>query len=276
MSDEAPAIPPTDRPTVRTHEATVPSVVDVPVRVYVPEPAGAPPGVLVWAHGGGFVHGGLDMPESDALARGIAAQAGVVVVAVDYELAGDGRGYPVPHTQLRDVLAWTRAQAAGWGADPATVAAGGASAGACVVLGATLSLLDDGLPLPARLLLAYPAAHRVLRRDPSLAPPAQGPDPVSRFDDERMASMFGTYANGVDPAPYLSVDGRDLTGMPPMLVHAALLDDLRTSAEDLVARAVADGVEARLHVADAGHGYLNHDPAGHASSATVEAFARTF
>ncbi len=44
---------------------------------------------LVWAHGGGFVAGDLDMPEADWVARTLAAR-GVTVVSIDYRLAGDG------------------------------------------------------------------------------------------------------------------------------------------------------------------------------------------
>src|SRR5262249_12980755 len=63
----------------------------VPVRVYRPEPAAGSPqyrsarGAAVFFHGGGWVLGGLD--SHDTLCRELAAQAGVVLVAVDYRLA---------------------------------------------------------------------------------------------------------------------------------------------------------------------------------------------
>ena len=59
------------------------------MRVYPPT---TPPGMipngagLVWAHGGGFAGGDLDMPEADGVARALAAR-GVTVVSVDYALA---------------------------------------------------------------------------------------------------------------------------------------------------------------------------------------------
>src|SRR5690625_4981623 len=38
----------------------------VPVRIYTPTaPVDAPRPVLVWCHGGAFMHGDLDMPEGD-------------------------------------------------------------------------------------------------------------------------------------------------------------------------------------------------------------------
>jgi acetyl esterase len=54
------------------------------VRVYpAAEPNGA---LLVWAHGGGFLGGSLDMPEADEVARRI-AESGASVVSVGYSLA---------------------------------------------------------------------------------------------------------------------------------------------------------------------------------------------
>src|SRR5699024_12411707 len=40
----------------------------------------------VWGHGGGFMHGDLDMPEADHVSRGVAGRAEAVVVSVDYRL----------------------------------------------------------------------------------------------------------------------------------------------------------------------------------------------
>ncbi|MBS0244783.1 MAG: alpha/beta hydrolase, partial [Proteobacteria bacterium] len=59
----------------------------VPVRLYYPGPASSG-GLLpayIYAHGGGFVVGDLDMV--DTICRSISATAGIVVVSVDYRLA---------------------------------------------------------------------------------------------------------------------------------------------------------------------------------------------
>src|SRR5699024_12265747 len=62
----------------------------VPVRIYTPTaPAGAPRPVLVWCHGGAFMHGDLDMPEGDHVARGVAGRADAVVVSVDYRVCAE-------------------------------------------------------------------------------------------------------------------------------------------------------------------------------------------
>ena len=83
------------------------------VRVYPADarrrmPRRAPTPALVWAHGGGFVAGDLDMPEADWVAPSLAAR-GVTVVSIDYRLAGDGRPLPRrPPTTCSPRGAWTR------------------------------------------------------------------------------------------------------------------------------------------------------------------------
>ena len=90
----------------------------VPVRIYEP-PAGERTGrpCLVWAHGGGFLGGDLDMREADWTAREVCARAGAVVVSVDYRLAVDGVSYPVPHDDTVAAVAWVRDNAAALGID---------------------------------------------------------------------------------------------------------------------------------------------------------------
>ena len=57
------------------------------VRVYPADVATARPTAgLVWAHGGGFAAGDLDMPEADWVARSL-AERGITVISVDYALA---------------------------------------------------------------------------------------------------------------------------------------------------------------------------------------------
>ena len=139
------------------------------VRVYPAGPmtdasGGEPGAALVWAHGGGFAAGDLDMPEADWVARSLAAH-GVTVVSVDYRLVGDGCRYPAPSDDVLAAWRWTLDHAAELGIDRARLVIGGASAGANLVTGAVLRLLgsggrvapgEAGRELPAGVFLAYP------------------------------------------------------------------------------------------------------------------------
>ena len=138
------------------------------VRVYPPM---APPGMipngagLVWAHGGGFAGGDLDMPEADGVARALAAR-GVTVVSVDYALAPtapawaegigasarDGAHYPAASDDVITAFRWAFESEL----CPGPWALGGASAGANLAAGATLRLLHDVGLSPALVVLAYP------------------------------------------------------------------------------------------------------------------------
>ncbi|HKP07025.1 MAG TPA: alpha/beta hydrolase fold domain-containing protein, partial [Microbacterium sp.] len=142
------------------------SAADGLVRVY---PAREPNGTgLVWAHGGAFAFGDLDMPESDWVASQLAAH-GTTVVSVDYRLAPvpagwrpdtparGGHHYPAASDDMLSAWAWTLENAGRLRIDPYRLAIGGTSAGGNLAAGATLRLIERrSTPLPALVLLAYP------------------------------------------------------------------------------------------------------------------------
>jgi acetyl esterase len=117
------------------------SAADGLVRVYPADASSREPGAgMMWAHGGGFAGGDLDMPEADWVARSLAA-SGVTVVSVDYRLVGDGCRYPAPSHDVLTAWLWALDNASELGIDPARLAIGGASAGANLVTGAVLRML---------------------------------------------------------------------------------------------------------------------------------------
>lgn len=256
------------------------------VRVY-PADAAAPgptPG-LVWAHGGGFVAGDLDMPEADWVARAVAAR-GVDVVSIDYRLVGDGAGrFPAGSDDVLAAWSWTLEHADELGVDRARLVIGGASAGANLVTGAVLRMLGHapaatGPVLPAGVVLGYPTLLAVQ--------PAPGPElraaldanPLAdRFAADAVRGMYEHYLGGpVDDAPLTTVPGRaaasDLTDFPPTLIVNGDIDELRVSGELFAATLTAAGVAVELAVEPGTeHGHLNrpHEPA---ASATVDRVVR--
>lgn len=238
----------------------------IPVRVYS---RAAPAYGLVWAHGGAFVAGDLDMPESDWVARQIAG-AGAVVVAVDYRLApspqwsdrwGTGRAaghrFPVASEEVAAAFAWS----ASGEPDVSTWFLGGASAGANLAAGAALRLRDGRGPLPAGLVLAYPLVHHEL--------PAMSPELVrayrhipehKRFSPETVVALNRNYVQtAADLAnPYAFPGGHDLVGLPPTLIVNSDRDSLRASGERFAAELALAGVDVTV-VREPGtwHGHLN-------------------
>ena len=103
-------------------------------------------------------------------------RTGGVVFSVDYRLARDGVHFPVPHEDVaRGVDLDLAAHAEELGVAPAGLCLGGASAGGNLAVGAALYLKDAGLPVPARLLLAYPFLHAELPAPSDLPVAAPGP-----------------------------------------------------------------------------------------------------
>lgn len=233
------------------------------VRVYTPpSPPASPRTALVWAHGGGFVGGDLNMPEADLVSRELCSRADVVVVSVDYHLADGTASYPTLHEQVMSALRWTLTNSSSLGVNGDRIFLGGASAGGNLAVATTLELRDRAEALPAGLVLAYPFLHRQLEVGPELEKLLTEVPPLFRFTQTAVDYMYGAYLNGMAEAPYLSLDDNQLTGFPPSLVILSEYDDLRPSGESYADQATADGAKVETYLAPGMlHGHLNRLPA---------------
>ena len=267
------------------------------IRVYpAAEPNGA---LLVWAHGGGFLGGSLDMPEAEEVARGI-AESGASVVSVGYSLAppdpllelldrGGGADGPIPSREqveaeiaasgprvrfpvasLQVVAAfdWAVSHAKEFGADEDRVGLGGASAGGNLTAGAALRLRDRGERQPSVLLQCYPVLHAEL--------PSTSPD-VESADRSRQSSRVLSLNYVGDPAeltnPYAFPGGHDVSRLPPTLIVTAGRDHLRSSAEAFAAELALASVDVAIAQERAfEHGFLN-EVGNPAAVRTISRFA---
>lgn len=242
----------------------------VPVRVY--RPAGEPTGALLWAHGGGFVHGDLDMPEADWVARSL-ADRGHLVVSVDYRLATDTVRYPEPSNDILSAWNWLAENRGALGVE-GPLHLGGASAGGNLVTGAVVRMRDGdraaaGAPLPRSLVLAYPTLHAVQpQASAELAELLLKLPEESRWNAEQVLEMYEGFlpqrsgesaAEIARSTPAVAIPGgADLTGFPPTLIVTSETDGLRTSAEAFASRLTEAGIE-HDDVTEPGtlHGHLN-------------------
>lgn len=222
----------------------------VPIRVYR-DPAAAPTGrALVWVHGGAFIGGHLDMPESNWVARELAAR-GVPVVSVDYAKCLGDVHYPVPSDDVLAAWRHVRESAAELaGVAPESFALGGASAGGTLTSSAVVRMRDAGEPLPAGLVLVYPVVH------PN-GPAASADVDLSSPHGQLALNFAGSAGALADPQAFAGLgDGR---GFPPTLIVVCERDDLRPSGEAFAATLAAAAVDVQLRVeADAGHGHIDH------------------
>ena len=238
-----------------TRELTIPTSIG-PARavVYSPADSDERPPVYVNFHGGGYI---LSLTElDDPLCRYLAAEAGVVVVNVDYAVAPQHR-FPEPPHQAFEVVQWVAGHGTEQGWDATRLSIGGQSAGGGLAAAVARQALEQGGPALALQVLHYPPLD-LATRFKDKGTPIKGselrpwmaeifnssyvPDPQDRTD--RLVS------------PAHPTDTADLTGIAPALVITAQFDLLRPEAERYAERLRAAKALVQLHdVTGADHGY---------------------
>jgi acetyl esterase len=203
----------------------------VPARLYRDREQDATP-VVLYAHGGGWVMGGLDT--HDGWCRHLAAASGWAVLSVGYRLAPE-HPYPAPVDDLTRALTWLREQgAAQHGLDPDRIAVGGDSVGGHLTAVTARRARDAGIALAGQILIC-----------PVIDPTADYP-PLDEYglDRKEMRFFWDAYAPpGVDRThPDLDPLRADLAGLPPAVVITAELDLLHAEGERYASRLLAAGV----------------------------------
>lgn len=200
-------------------------------------PSGARAGVeVLFFHGGGF-QVGSNASHTSLMSR-IAAASGVAVLGVEYRLAPEHR-FPAAH---EDAFAAFRALVGQGG----RVILAGDSAGGLLALATVQRARDEGLPMPAGLVLISPWL------DPEMA--GESYQNRAAFDifskPEALRAMARTYVGkGGDAAhPWLHPLKQPLTGLPPLLVQAGDDDITRDDSVALQALARQSGVACTLRV----------------------------
>jgi acetyl esterase len=226
-----------------------------PLRARVYKPARpsleAAPGLL-WFHGGGFVLGSIE--SHDGVCRSIAAQAGIVVVSVDYRLAPEHR-FPAGLEDAVAATRWLLEHGPKFGIDPRAIAVGGDSAGGNLAAAAAQAIRGESRQ-PVLQLLVYPATDAT-RREPSHRHFANGflltAANITWFLDHYLPSP--EYARDPRVSPLLA---QDLSGLPRALVITAGFDPLRDEGRRYAERMRGAGTEAE-HLCSTGsvHGFIH-------------------
>ncbi|SMQ73650.1 alpha/beta hydrolase [Agreia sp. VKM Ac-1783] len=248
----------------------------IPVRLYRAVGASGPVPALLWNHGGGFVGGDLDMNESHVVGAELAARSGALVVAVGYRLANAGVRYPVPLEDVEAAWLWLAAHADDLGVDARRIAIGGGSAGANLAAATVVRVRGNGGPIPAALLLAYPALHFPLPSvDDEVHAVMTTLPRVLRAPASAVSAMFANYAGRLSDLPAEVIPGNaPLEGFPATRILISEYDDFRPSGE-LFAEQLAEvavPVETRL-AAGMLHGHLNRTPTLPEVSRSLDFFA---
>ena len=220
------------------------------LRVGRPRADGAP--VVLHLHGGGYVMGSAEL--AAPLAGRLAAAVGGWSLVPDYRLAPE---HPFP-AALEDSLAAYRWLAREYPRAPIFVS--GECAGGGLALGLALALRDSAGPADRR-----PAGIHVVSPFCDLAPSAESLESAADSDPWlnriTLLQLAACYIHGADPAgPLLSPVMADLSGLPPLLIHAAEPEALFSSARRLADRAAAAGVPVTFSpAADSVHSFVLFD-----------------
>ena len=218
------------------------SVGGVPVFVVTPEGVadGADQPVYLDIHGGALIMGGGDACR--VMAQGSAAQVQMRTWAVDYRMPPD---HPYP-AALDDCLAVYRGLLEANA--PERIVVGGGSAGGNLAAAMTLRARDEGLPLPAALILLTPEAD--LTESGDTFQTNLGIDSVLTSS---LAGSIALYAGDHDLTdPYLSPLFGDLKSpFPPTFLQAGTRDLFLSNTVRMHRKLRSGGVDAELHVFEA-------------------------
>lgn len=209
----------------------------VPV-LHVAMPQSRPDRHILFLHGGGYVAGSPDVYMH--LLWRIAAAAEAQIVAARYRLAPE---HPFPAALDDAIAAWRGLLETG--AEPGRSAVMGDSAGGGLALALALRARDEGVCLPAAIVVMSPwtdlaitgaSIRRNARADPML-------------DADAVPRIASCYLAGADPRhPYASPLYGDLSGLPPVLVQVGSDEILFDDSMRMAARLCDAGVAARLEI----------------------------
>jgi acetyl esterase len=244
-----------------THEITIPTSI-APARAVVYRPAGRGPRppVHVNFHGGGYVMPGVEL--DDPLCRYLAAEAGVVVVNVDYVVAPKHR-FPAPPQQAFQAVQWIAQHGAEHGSNGGTLTIGGQSAGGGLAAAVARQALEQGEPVIALQVLHYPPLDLTTpgKDKPSvIAKPMLRPWMGEIFDNAYVPDPAMRADRLVSPAG--PADTADLTGIAPALVITPEHDRLHAEGQRYAQRlGEAGALVEHIDVPQADHAYDMSDPA---------------
>ena len=237
-----------------TYEASEPLAIGDTRGRWITPAGGAQGGVILYFHGGGFI--AECRPIHDALLAAIGRTAGARGLMIDYRLAPE---HPYPAATDDCFSAWNWMLSTGF--DPARVVFAGDSSGGNLALVTAMHARDEGLPLPAAIVLMSPVLDLTFG-GPSFTR-NDGIDPMFRAETARRLQDW--YAPDLDLAdPRISPLFGRADGLPPTQLHVGspelLLDDtLRYAAK--AAGSIAAVWHGMPHVFPAIRGLVDGDRA---------------
>jgi monoterpene epsilon-lactone hydrolase len=223
---------------------------------------------VLWAHSGGYVFGSVTSYR--AFAARLSAAADSQVLLVDYRLAPESL-FPAAHDDVNTAYRYLLGQ----GRSGSSIVLGGDSAGGGLIAGSLLRLKDEGLVLPAGVMVVSPFTDFTFSGE-SMTERAD----IDPIGSRAMLEGLGGLYRGETPVdePYISPIFGDWKGAPPLLALVGSEEVLFDDSVRLVAAVRAAGGEARLVVGE-GQAHIWHIfrdvlPEAEEAISTLGSFAR--
>nr|3K6K_A Chain A, Esterase/lipase [uncultured bacterium]3K6K_B Chain B, Esterase/lipase [uncultured bacterium]3K6K_C Chain C, Esterase/lipase [uncultured bacterium]3K6K_D Chain D, Esterase/lipase [uncultured bacterium] len=193
---------------------------------------------ILYFHGGGYISGS---PSTHlVLTTQLAKQSSATLWSLDYRLAPEN---PFPAAVDDCVAAYRALLKTAGSADRIIIA--GDSAGGGLTTASMLKAKEDGLPMPAGLVMLSPFVDLTLSRwsNSNLA------DRDFLAEPDTLGEMSELYVGGEDRKnPLISPVYADLSGLPEMLIHVGSEEALLSDSTTLAERAGAAGVSVELKI----------------------------
>lgn len=198
--------------------------------------------LILYVHGGGGVSGSPRV--NAAMILPVCQLTGFEAIGIDYSLVPEAR-FPVQIDEIDRVYKDLLLERPG-----ARITLMGDSIGGTFALSALMRWRDEGVSLPARLVMISPALDGAGASDTHTT--ADGHDPLMRsYGGRNCRRLFSYYAPGEDlKDPRVSPIYGDFRGLPPTLVHVGTREILLGDSARFSEAARRAGAEATLRLFD--------------------------
>ncbi|TGL57143.1 alpha/beta hydrolase [Leptospira ognonensis] len=226
----------------------------IPFRLYNAHPQKGNLPIVIYFHGGGLSIGSVET--HDAVCRRLAYYAKVIVASVDYRLAPE-HPYPSAIDDCFQAYRYIRNSAYLLGGSPSAIAVAGDSAGGLLATAVCLRAKKEKIPLPVFQALLYPMTD-VSRESES----------YETFGEKyiltraTMRWFIQNFTPNVADRTHaynspLTLDPKELKGMPPAYLATAGFDPLRDEGDAYAQALESAGVKVQhRHFSSLLHGYL--------------------
>ncbi|MES2488147.1 MAG: alpha/beta hydrolase [Pseudomonadota bacterium] len=193
---------------------------------------------VLFLHGGGWIHGGLET--LDYLCASVSLQAQCMIVSVDYRLAPE-TPFPGGLEDCDDAIQWLASDTTLGPMPSAGIAIIGESAGGNLAAAVTILCARRGHPFITHQTLIYPALDATLSGESWTSIDQPG---LEKENGRRLMEMYRGKAELTDPllSPWFA---ENPSALPPALIITADIDPLRDDGARYARKLSDAGVRAR-------------------------------